>query len=179
MPLSATPMCVKNELFPDALQWRLRSIVAGTTLREAYREYNIPATTFHNNVSGKSNEPKKSGQKIALFATQECVIPLKLAFFADFSYAIDTHELRYFIKSYIEQAGCYVPQFEDNLSGPDWVLGFLNWQSAILSNRYCQNLSYKCTSYSIGISLFIILRCTYCPGIYKIKKMKKKNPYYP
>lgn len=76
----------------------------------------------------------KPSLKMASLSTAEW---LSLKIWEILVYAIDTHELRLFIKSYIEQTGCCVPQFKYNLPGPHWVLGFLK-KSVILSNRHCQ-----------------------------------------
>lgn len=89
-------MSYSSTRFSDASE----VIAAGTIIRGVSREYNISTTTLQNLASGRSNEAGKSGRKTALLANEERVNAQNLVSLADFGFALDTCELRLFVKDH-------------------------------------------------------------------------------
>lgn len=69
----------KMNYSPMRLSDALKVIAVGTTIRGSSKEYNIPATTLHNTVSGRSEEAGKPGRKTALpYFPPRSVLSLKI-----------------------------------------------------------------------------------------------------
>ena len=123
-----------------------RALVAldeGLSFRQVAATFNVPLSSLSRRYHGKVQSPHKFGRKTALLRSEEFAIAQNLAALGDFGLAMDSHNLRKFIKDYLDSTQRLVPVFKDNRPGPDWVSGFLKRHKTLLSSRLCQNISRK------------------------------------
>ncbi|XP_039453007.1 uncharacterized protein LOC120431931 [Culex pipiens pallens] len=106
-----------------ALQKCLKAIQNGMTHRKASEMYGIPRTTITNRLQGKTGE--KVGGRRAFTDEEEQLFVDCLVVMRDSGLAVNEHDLRFVVKSYLTEVGKTVPRFADNKPGPDWTKLFL------------------------------------------------------
>ena len=121
----------------------LLDVQGGTSLRVAAATYSIPYTTLQQRYTGRSQSPRKIGRKTALLQVEEMALAQNLATLGDFGFALDAGDLRDFVKHYLDSSQRMIGVFVNNRPGIDWVRGFLDRHSKLLSCRMCQNISRK------------------------------------
>lgn len=136
----AAPKCNYTE---EDVARALIDMEHGDTVRVAAARHGIPSTSLYQRYAGRSQSPRKIGCKPALLRTEEMSIAQNLASLGDFGMAFDVSEVRTFVKHLLDSQNRTIPEFKDNLPGVDWVYGFLQRHSPLLSSRTCQNISRK------------------------------------
>lgn len=127
----------------EAMLNAIMDVDKGVSQRMAAKKYGVSQTTLRRRYHGIVKSPGKIGRKTALLRNEEFAIANNLASLGDFGLALDSQELRTFIKYYLDMCGRHIPEFKDNLPGLDWVHGFLKRHENLLSSRICQNISRK------------------------------------
>lgn len=127
----------------DDMAKALLALHDGSSFREVAATFNVPLSSLCRRYHGKVQSPQKFGRKTALLRSEEFAIAQNLATLGDFGLAMDTNNLRNFIKDYLDSNQRLIPVFNDNRPGPDWVSGFLKRHKTLLSARLCQNISRK------------------------------------
>ncbi|CAH1959591.1 unnamed protein product [Acanthoscelides obtectus] len=110
----------------------------GWSLRRASREYKIPFGTLnnkyhgrHHRINGGQTVFSKSEEKAFLFAASIC---------AEWGFPLDTTDLRYFAKNYLDSQGRNVAVFRNNLPGNDWVYSMLQRYSNDIVKKVAANI---------------------------------------
>ncbi|XP_062530744.1 uncharacterized protein LOC134200891 [Bombyx mori] len=85
---------------------------------------------------------KQGGQTILTNETEECMIKY-INICAEWGCPLDALDLRYIVKTYLDQVGRTVLKFKNNLPGPDFVASFLKRHKNQISQRYSQNIKKK------------------------------------
>lgn len=108
----------------ESLQKCLEAIRKGEiSQRSAAEKFNIPRRTIQYKLKGmhmlKPGHPKTfSIEEEKNFV--DCVLAM-----SDYGFPVDTVELRFIIKSYLNRCGRTVTKFKNNLPSREWALGFL------------------------------------------------------
>lgn len=112
MPRTYKPLKVKRD--PVKLQLAILAIENGSTVKQASKEFSVPAPTIYANLRSKL---KKNGGPTVFSEGEEESLVTHLRAVADLGMPIDAFELRLIIKQYLERIGHVVPRFRDNIPG--------------------------------------------------------------
>lgn len=109
----------------------------GSTLNNIAKKYQIHRSVLyrHCNKTMKSH----GGQTVLSKNTEEEFIKY-INVCADWGYPLETYDLRYLIKLYLDKLGIIEKRFKNNIPGPDFVAGFLKRHKDVISQRISQNI---------------------------------------
>lgn len=107
------------------------------TQREASKAYKIPRRTLCYKLAEKHE--LCIGRLRAFSDEEESNFIENIIVVSDFGFPIDTTDLRYIIKSYLDRIGRRLKIFSNNLPGISWVEGFLK-RNKKLSVRLASNI---------------------------------------
>ncbi|XP_037869003.1 uncharacterized protein LOC119628945 [Bombyx mori] len=82
---------------------------------------------------------RHGGQTVLSEETEETIIKY-INICADWGYPLDSLDLRFLVKYYLDKVGRTVLKFKNNLPGPDFVRSFLRRHKDQISQRNCQNI---------------------------------------
>ncbi|CAH2085484.1 unnamed protein product [Euphydryas editha] len=82
---------------------------------------------------------RHGGQTVLSEETEEMIIKY-INICADWGYPLDSLDLRFLVKHYLDKVGRTVLKFNDNLPGPDFVRSFLKRHNDQISQRNSQNI---------------------------------------
>lgn len=88
----------------------------------------------------KNKDMKPHGRPTALTTEEEKYIVENLNICGDWGYPLDTTDLRYIIKMYLDAMNIKHHIFKNNLPGVDYIDGFLKRHNNNISQRICQNI---------------------------------------
>lgn len=108
-----------------------------TSLKIVAEKYKISKSVLHRH---KTKCLKPLGGQTALTNDTEEYIVENLNICADWGYPLDTTDLRYIVKMYLDTAQISIKKFKNNFPGPDFVEGFLKRNHGKISTRICQNI---------------------------------------
>lgn len=124
----------------ENLEQSLQDIGAGLrTQRVASEHYGIPKSTIKLKLKGKHH--KSYGRPTVFTPEEEKVIAAHLLKMAEFGFLVREVDLRFIVKSDLENQGRIVEQFKNNVPVPgyDWVKCFLK-RNRDLTVRLCSNI---------------------------------------
>lgn len=131
------------------LQSAVEAVKDGMSIRIAAKTYTIPRNTLHHNVMHNSaTTPERPafmamGGQTVLLNHEERIVAQNLAVLSDWGCPLTKLDIKMMLQMYLSKCGREVRIFKDNLPGDDWVNGFINRHSHILSARLCQNINKK------------------------------------
>ncbi|KAL0861602.1 hypothetical protein ABMA27_009101 [Loxostege sticticalis] len=82
---------------------------------------------------------QQGGQRALSFETENYIIEY-INVCAEWGYPMDSLDLRYIIKMYLDKLEVTNKRFKNNMPGPDFVQCFLNRHKDKISQRICQNI---------------------------------------
>lgn len=100
----------------------LSQIAEGNLTILDLKKYSIPYGTLHNKFHGK--HMKVLGCPTTFSESEEKAFVIAFTKCAKWGYPLDLNDIRYFAKSYLDQMGCKVDKFSNNLPGIDGTLFF-------------------------------------------------------
>lgn len=107
------------------------------SLKIVAEKYNIDKSVLYRHSTRTMR--KQGGQTI--FSEEEEKNMIKyINVCAEWGYPLDSVDLRYLVKSYLDKQGRTVLKFKNNFPGPDFVASFLKRHKDIISQRNCQNI---------------------------------------
>lgn len=107
------------------------------SLSAVAQKYNISKSVLCRH---KNRNMKPHGRPTALSKEEELYIVENLNICGDWGYPLDTTDLRYVIKMYLDSMNISHNIFKNNMPGIDYVNGFLKRHANIISQRICQNI---------------------------------------
>ena len=107
------------------------------TQKEVAIKYQIPVRTLRNKKAKR--HMLSHGRQTALSSAEEEDIVKHVLACASFGLPLDSKDLRYLVKSYLDNSKKTVTQFKNNMPGNDWVEKFDKRHDAI-TLRKCQNI---------------------------------------
>lgn len=107
------------------------------SLKMVAQKYNISKSVLHRH---KNRIMKPHGGQTAISFEIEEYIVHYLNMSAEWGYPLDTIDLKYIVKMYLDTLGITVNVFKNNFPGPDWVALFLRRHKDKISTRICQNI---------------------------------------
>ena len=111
----------------------------GVTLRRTALKYNIPVTTLHDHVHGKSTKIGVGGPTV-MTPREEQEIVLTCQVLADMGFGLTKELIEVVVLDYIKENNIKVPSFTGGIPGKDWWQRFFKrWPT--LANRKPQHLS--------------------------------------
>lgn len=92
----------------------------------------------------------QGGQRALSLETEEYIIQY-INVCAEWEYPLDSPDLRYIIKMYLDKIVITHKRFKDNLPSPDYIQSFLNRHKDKISQRRCQNIKRSQAAVSVEI----------------------------
>ena len=93
------------------------------SISKASKLFKISYGTIWNKVNGKHSG--KIGSQCYFSSTQEKFVVDSIEQLADWKVPFDTYDIRCLLKHYLDRTGTIHNFFKDNMSGIDWVQGFV------------------------------------------------------
>lgn len=122
----------------ETLEKCLEEIRSGEMIkRNAAAHYNIPRSTIKNKLKGLFT--KQPGHQPAMSEATEKAFVSHVIKLSEFGFPVDHRELRFIVKSYLNNRGSSVKEFKDNLPGYDWVTSFIK-RHPELTRRFASNI---------------------------------------
>lgn len=84
----------------------------------------LVSDTLHSKGVWLRVEYGKTDRKTVLQQLEDVIVDHLMAM-ADAGYALNVSKLHVFVQSYLQESGCNVPQFVNDLPRKDWAYGFL------------------------------------------------------
>ncbi|XP_045497433.1 MFS-type transporter clz9-like [Colias croceus] len=107
------------------------------SLKKIAAKYNMHPSVLYRHSKGLL---KQQGGQPALSLETENYIIEYINVCAEWGYPMDSLDLRYIIKMYLDKLGVTNTRFKNNMPGPDFVQCFLNRHKDKISQRICQNI---------------------------------------
>lgn len=107
------------------------------SLKYASNKYGISKTELHRH---NTRNVKSQGGQTALSLETENLIVTNLNVCAEWGYPLDTTDLGYIVKMYLDSNKIFHTRFKNNYPGKDFVEGFLRRHKDKISSRICQNV---------------------------------------
>lgn len=125
---------------PDLIQQAALELttIPNATIGEISKKYDIHKSVLYRH-SRRTMKPQ-GGQTALGQETEEYIIE-NLNKCADWGYPMDTMDLRYIVKMYLDKLGVVHRRFKINMPGLDFVHGFLKRHSNKISKRICENIN--------------------------------------
>lgn len=111
--------------------------IPNASLKNVSEKYNIHISVLYRH-SKKIMKPQ-GGQNALLKEDKEYLIE-NINICAEWGYPLDTMDLRYIVKMYLDKLGVQHKRFKNNFPGPDFVQGFLRRHKDKISQRICENI---------------------------------------
>ena len=64
----------------------------------------------------------------------------RVASCATLDFPLDSTDIRYLVKGYLDKRGLVMSKFKNNMPSKDWVNSFVGRNQEIISLRICQNI---------------------------------------
>ena len=114
----------------------------GKSYRYIEQAIGIPKSVVHRHHKSMMNEEplKTKGGQPVFCAETENILVSRIILMSEWSYPLDSYELRLLIKSMLDRKGTRSKIFKNNMPGRDWVKTFLKRNSAKIGTRRCQNV---------------------------------------
>ncbi|KAJ0172922.1 hypothetical protein K1T71_011098 [Dendrolimus kikuchii] len=106
------------------------------SLKVVAAKYNIDKSVLYRH---STRTMRKQGGQTILSEEEEKEMIKYINICAEWGYPLDSLDLRFLVKYYLDKLGKNVLKFKNNLPGPDFVSGFLKRNKEI-SQRNCQNI---------------------------------------
>ena len=118
----------------EELEEAMRLVKANKkTIRDASKEFNIPASTLSDKIKGKC--PKSVGRQTVLSMTEEKVIAEKMLVMGDWGFPLRPLDVKMLVREFLNEKGFTTRFGPDNMPGKDWMMGFLNRHPEISKRR--------------------------------------------
>ncbi|XP_046960613.1 uncharacterized protein LOC124530475 [Vanessa cardui] len=109
----------------------------GAKLKLVAEKYNINISVLYRH---SKREMKPQGGQTALTEADEEYLITNINACSEWGYPLDTMDLRFIVKMYLDKLGIKHKRFKNNFPGPDLVEGFLKRHSDKIAKRICQNI---------------------------------------
>lgn len=108
------------------------------SIKTVAMKYNMHPSVLYRHSKGlvKSH----GGQRALSLETEEYIIQYIINVCAEWGYPLDSLDLRYIFKMYLDKIGITHKRFRNNFPGPDFIQCFLNRHKDKISKRICQNI---------------------------------------
>lgn len=106
-------------------------------LEEVAKKYGIHKSVLYRHCT---RDMKQHGGQRALSDETEMFLIDNINKCAEWGYPLDTLDLRYIVKMYLDKIGIIHKRFKDNFPGPDFVQSFLLRHKSEISQRVCENI---------------------------------------
>ena len=116
----------------------IEAMEQGMTLRMAANQFGINHMKLFR--FKRREHMKKVGRPNAMGEDFENVLVSKILKCAEWGYPLDTLDLRYFVKHYLDSKNVTVQRFRNNLPGMEWARSFLKRHKSVLSVRLIPNI---------------------------------------
>lgn len=107
------------------------------SLKAVADKYNIDKSVLYRH---STRTLKKQGGQTVLSEETEKLIIKYINICADWGYPLDSLDLRYIIKYYLDKLGRTELRFKNNFPGPDFASSFIKRHKNEISQRNCQNI---------------------------------------
>ncbi|XP_060802603.1 uncharacterized protein LOC132902258 [Amyelois transitella] len=134
---------------PNVIQEAVDEYLTGnSSLKTIAAKYNIHLSVLYRHSKGQLK--CQGGQRALSIDTENYIIEY-INVCADWGYPLDSLDLRYIIKMYLDKLGITHKRFKNNLPGPDFFHGFLNRHKEKISQRICQNIKRSRAAVSAAV----------------------------
>ncbi|XP_050355616.1 uncharacterized protein LOC126776829 [Nymphalis io] len=123
-----------QELIEEALQEYNKT---HQSLAEIATKYQITKSVLHRH---KTFIMKKQGGQTALKPEEENYLIKYINLCSEWGYPLETIDIRFLIKGYLDGLGRNINKFNDNMPGPDYINAFLKRHTDKITIRLSQNL---------------------------------------
>ncbi|CAH0714205.1 unnamed protein product, partial [Brenthis ino] len=106
-------------------------------LEDVAKKYGIHKSVLYRH---STRDMKQHGGQRALSDETEMLLIENINKCAEWGYRLDTLDLRYIVKMYLDKIGIIHKRFKDNFPGPDFVQSFLLRHKNEISQRVCENI---------------------------------------
>ncbi|XP_050560611.1 uncharacterized protein LOC126912470 [Spodoptera frugiperda] len=106
-------------------------------LEDVAKKYGIHKSVLYRHCT---RDMKQHGGQRALSDETESYLIENINKCAEWGYPLDTLDLRYIVKMYLDKIGIIHKRFKDNFPGPDFVQSFLLRHKNEISQRVCENI---------------------------------------
>ncbi|CAH0722756.1 unnamed protein product, partial [Brenthis ino] len=106
-------------------------------LEDVAKKYGIHKSVLYRH---STRDMKQHGGQRALSDETEMLLIENINKCAEWGYPLDTLDLRYIVKMYLDKIGIIHKRFKDNFPGPDFVQSFLLRHKNEISQRVCENI---------------------------------------
>lgn len=107
------------------------------SIRGASEYYNIPKSTLHDHLKGKS--VNSHGGQTLISLEEEKMFAEGIKTFSEWGFPMTRMDIRMLVRDYLNRKGVTIKKFPNNLPGIDWFYGFLRRNNA-LTQRLAQNI---------------------------------------
>lgn len=119
----------------ETLQQAVNALM-NSSFRKVSKKFDIPVKTLQNKVS-KRHSKSVGGQK-RLSKEIELLIAKNLTTLTEWKTPLDSWDIRYIVKGYLDLRNVKDKKFKNNLPGPDWVRAFMKRNN--LTERVADNV---------------------------------------
>ena len=122
----------------DALKAAVEAHLAGTSLRDAEKQFGIPMRTVSHKA--KKKHTGTVGKPTVFSELEEYSLVKLLEKCSEWGQPMTGLDIRMIAASVLQRQGRVVRAFKNNIPGVDWSNSFLTRHKNQLSNRLCQNI---------------------------------------
>ncbi|CAG4982679.1 unnamed protein product [Parnassius apollo] len=112
-------------------------LMGNDSIKTVVIKHNIHPSVLYRHSKGLVKS--QGGQRALSLTTEEYIIKY-INVCAEWGYPLDSLDLRYIVKMYLDKIGITHKRFKNNFPGPDFIQCFLNRHKDKISQRICQNI---------------------------------------
>ena len=123
---------------PEAINSALADHRRGMSFRACSRKHGIPIAVLCRRARNPHMKPQ-GGQTVLSKGTEKFMAK-RVASCATLGFPLDSTDIRYLVKGYLDKRGLVMSKFKNNMPSKDWVNSFVGRNQEIFSLRICQNI---------------------------------------
>ena len=123
---------------PEAINSALADHRRGMSFPACSRKHGIPIAVLCCRARNPHMKPQR-GQSV-LSKDTEKFMAKKVASSATLNFPLDSTDIRYLFKGFLNKRGLVMSKFKSNMPSKDWVNSFVRRNQEIISHRICRNI---------------------------------------